>query len=303
MESRDDMDIQCVRALVFDGGGIKSLAHCGALKQLERFGLILDEIMLLAGTTTGSQLASLLACGYNVNELQDIFTSMPFVKYTNKKTTIARNTLRLLCSYGMCNGDELENYIDNLIWTKLGKKKATFRDLYTKRFKFLRLSGTCLSTSTLEYFDVCLTPNMPISKAVRIACCVPLYYSPIKYNNKYYVDSTVVNHLHIDTFPNVVKLLFNFKDARVIECFGIKQKHPKHKITNIVRFLFALLAATNNPHFQDVDYPKRSRTVDDYTTVITVDTPYICDTEITDSITRMLLKQGAIAVDNVLFST
>ena len=63
--------------LVFEGGGIKSIAYIGALKHLVELS-VLKNIKNFAGTSSGSQIATLLAIGYNLDELEEIILNTPF---------------------------------------------------------------------------------------------------------------------------------------------------------------------------------------------------------------------------------
>ena len=52
------------------GGGIKGFAHIGAIKALEEAGIHFDYI---SGTSSGSIVAMLYACGYSTDKIHDIF--------------------------------------------------------------------------------------------------------------------------------------------------------------------------------------------------------------------------------------
>ena len=56
--------------LVLSGGGVKGAAHIGVLKALEEKNINFDFI---SGTSSGSIVATLYACGYKPNEIYDIF--------------------------------------------------------------------------------------------------------------------------------------------------------------------------------------------------------------------------------------
>lgn len=57
--------------LVFAGGGAKGIVHVGALKELETQG---HTFKRLVGTSAGAITATLLAAGYNADEIQDAIT-------------------------------------------------------------------------------------------------------------------------------------------------------------------------------------------------------------------------------------
>ena len=56
--------------LVLSGGGVKGAAHIGVLKALEEAGI---KISSISGTSSGSIVAVLYACGYSSNEIYYIF--------------------------------------------------------------------------------------------------------------------------------------------------------------------------------------------------------------------------------------
>ena len=57
-------------ALVLSGGAIRGAAHVGALRALERYGLIPDAI---AGTSAGSMVGALYGSGMPVAEIDEVF--------------------------------------------------------------------------------------------------------------------------------------------------------------------------------------------------------------------------------------
>ena len=56
--------------LALSGGGVKGAAHIGVIKALEEAGI---KISSISGTSSGSIVAVLYACGYSSNEIYYIF--------------------------------------------------------------------------------------------------------------------------------------------------------------------------------------------------------------------------------------
>src|SRR5882672_6460985 len=56
-------------AVVFGGGGMKGLAHIGALKALHRHGIIPDEYI---GTSVGAFIGAMAAGGLSPDQMEDI---------------------------------------------------------------------------------------------------------------------------------------------------------------------------------------------------------------------------------------
>src|SRR5262245_24361242 len=56
-------------AVVLGGGGMKGLAHIGALKALHRHGIVPDEYI---GTSVGSYIAAMAAGGLTADQIEEI---------------------------------------------------------------------------------------------------------------------------------------------------------------------------------------------------------------------------------------
>lgn len=286
------MDIE---ALGFQGGGIKGLAYIGALKQLKEYGLDMNKIKRFAGTSAGSQIATLLAVGYDIEELEAIFSNIPFHKYNDGSFGIFRNIHRILWSYGYNKGTFMKDFIDRLITDKLGNNKTTFLDLYDKKKVILRITGTCLTTRELEYFDYKLSPHMPICKAVQISSCVPLFYAAVKYNGKYYVDGAVLRNLPIKAFPENKTLFFRFKENQYDRNGG------KKPIKNILQFVYSIIDTTSK-YCNDLAITDAMHTLHSNIRMIEIDTYMVKATDfaISAKTKNFLVKQGGHAVSDYI---
>jgi len=206
-------------ALIFEGGGVKGIAYNGALLKLEELD-ILKNIKYVAGTSAGSQAALLVACGYNATEIENILSEVPFSKFLDSSWGFFRDMYRLIFKYGYYKGVYLEKYIDNLIYKKLSIQNITFENLYKKTGIVLRVTGTCLNTQSLEWFDHVKTPNMKVAKAIHISSCIPFMFKPVMYNNKYYIDGGCLNNLPCNAFEDKCTLAMNLVESE--ECHEIK---------------------------------------------------------------------------------
>jgi len=66
--------MECVRTLVFGGGGVKSIAYLGAMEEMVRLGTNWDmfcrQLICLAGSSAGAFSAVCVAMGKTLPELQ-----------------------------------------------------------------------------------------------------------------------------------------------------------------------------------------------------------------------------------------
>lgn len=82
------------RNLVFEGGGVKGIAYVGAMKVLEKEG-ILKNIKRVGGTSAGSINAVLLAAGFSNQEILKIMNELDFNDFKDDSWGALRNMTRL----------------------------------------------------------------------------------------------------------------------------------------------------------------------------------------------------------------
>lgn len=100
--------------LCLSGGGIKGVAHVGAIKAFEEENIKFDAI---AGTSSGSIVAALWACDYSYEEMYDLFK-----KYGNNIKDIDwKNILKIIYGVlvkrklivtGLNSGEVIENIVN-----------------------------------------------------------------------------------------------------------------------------------------------------------------------------------------------
>ena len=165
--------------LALAGGGVKGAAHIGVLKAFEEKKVKIDYI---AGTSSGSIVSALYACGYNADEIYHIFK-----KYCNKINYVSiKNILKLLLGLvlkrkvliqGLNNGDEIEK-----LMKKFGGNKGISNinqlkmpiiipsvDLHNgKVYVFSSNEKRGLYNDKIEYIN-----DIDIALAVRASCSYP----------------------------------------------------------------------------------------------------------------------------------
>ena len=108
-------------SLILEGGGVRGIAYIGVVQCMQDNNLLKD-IKYFAGSSAGSQAASLLAIGYNADEFKEIFISTDVEKFKDDSCGCCRDLWRFFNKFGYYKGEYLETYFDNLIERKLNKK-------------------------------------------------------------------------------------------------------------------------------------------------------------------------------------
>lgn len=192
--------------LVFEGGGVKGIAYCGALKQLEE-SKILSSIKRVAGTSAGAITAGLLSVGYAHQDIERELKPAVFKSFMDDSLGYIRDTYRLLSKFGWYKGDAFQEWFEGLIQKKTGNKKITFGEVAeeskkNQSYRSLYVTGTNLNKKITEFFDEERTPNMPVAEGVRISMSIPLFFCAVKLNNNYYVDGGLYYNYPINIFDN-----------------------------------------------------------------------------------------------------
>ena len=116
-----------IDTLVFSGGGIKGIGFVGCLNALINKGLY-DEnkIKTLIGTSAGSIIATFIAVGYKIKEINEIALELNFGLI---RDITAENVLNFFQDFGIDTGKELERIMEIIIKKKT-KENLTFKELY-----------------------------------------------------------------------------------------------------------------------------------------------------------------------------
>jgi predicted acylesterase/phospholipase RssA len=82
-------------------------------------------------------------------------------------------------------------------------RRATFGMLkdFNNGKKTLSISSFDITNGTLVYFNSDTSPNLPISKAIRMSSSIPLIFEPMEHEGHLFVDGCLMRRLPIDAFP------------------------------------------------------------------------------------------------------
>jgi predicted acylesterase/phospholipase RssA len=178
--------------ICLSGGGIKGFAHIGALNYLELKNHInLSKIKKWVGTSAGAFISFLFSIGYTTTELGEILFN---VKFNLLEPDIDVDMLLSQC--GVDNGDKIITILKYLLKLKYNIEEITFKEHFELTKKELIITGTNYCKGIGETFDYIKYPNMSVIIAVRISSSVPILFTPVCFNNEYYIDGALT-----DNFP------------------------------------------------------------------------------------------------------
>jgi len=172
-----------IKNLVFEGAGVRGIAYCGAMQELESRGL-LQNVEKVGGTSAGAIMALTISLGYTPAEIAKIISTTNFKKFNDGRFLFIGGINRTSKYFGWYRGYKFEKWLQKIIVAKTGDADISFEQLHQRNFKDLYLTGTCINKQKLIIFSYENYPGMKIKDAVRISMSVPLYFEAVFIDKK-----------------------------------------------------------------------------------------------------------------------
>lgn len=167
-----------VKNLVFEGAGIRGIAYCGAIREMETADMM-KSVEKVGGTSAGAIVALIVSLGYTGKELEQIIGGTNFKKFNDGHNLFAGGINRTNKYFGWYRGNNFERWLEKIIVQKTGNPDITLEELYKQGFKKLYVTGTCLNKQQLVIFSHETYPRMKVKDAVRISMSIPLYFEAV----------------------------------------------------------------------------------------------------------------------------
>lgn len=216
--------------LALSGGGIRGIAHAGALKALEDNGIHIDAI---GGTSSGALISSLYALGYSPYYIYILFkryakdivgiNSAPIISEIKKY--IANKKIQIK---GLKADNSLEETYNQLA---LRKGVKTIKDIK----KMPLVIPTVDVGKAKEYIFTNIVPenaqdkeqyitDISIGKAVKASSCFPAIFCPCEFRGHIFLDGGVLDNIPVSEVKKqgVDKVIaINFKADDIDESSNI----------------------------------------------------------------------------------
>jgi NTE family protein len=210
--------------LVLEGGGVKGIAHVGAVTALAEAGCTFPRA---AGSSAGAIVAALVAAlqraGEPLSRLEDVMRSVDYRRLRDRqglgRLPLVGPGLALLTDDGLYSGRYLEDFLTGALG-ELGVR--TFGDLRLDpvdpaaeglapdRAYALVVTASDLSRRRLARLPWDLAAygrdadDFPVARAVRASAAIPLYFSPVRLRTSggeaTWVDGGLLSNHPVDLF-------------------------------------------------------------------------------------------------------
>ncbi|MFW6202138.1 MAG: patatin-like phospholipase family protein, partial [Gemmatimonadota bacterium] len=164
--------------LVLGGGGLKGIAHIGALRALEDAGVRPDAII---GTSIGALVGALHASGMQLDELEARALALEEDHILRVNRRVA--WIRGLKQSSIYRGEPLHDYIRDAL------PAESFDDFATP----FRLNAVSLNTGRQVWFGTGARTDLPPADAVYASSALPVYLPPLPVDGDHLVDGGVLD--------------------------------------------------------------------------------------------------------------
>ncbi|MDU4695208.1 MULTISPECIES: patatin-like phospholipase family protein [Paenibacillus] len=165
---------------VFEGGGVKGISLAGAVRAAEKYGARFHRV---AGTSSGSIIASMIAAGYSADEMKDLIMTTSFSKFLKRapifNLALVGPALRILFKKGLYAGEALEEWVRQIL---LAKGIRTFGDLTPGKLTIIASDITSGKIMVLpdDLDKIGINPaTFEVARAVRMSCSIPYFFDPV----------------------------------------------------------------------------------------------------------------------------
>lgn len=242
-----------ITTLCLSGGGIYGYAEVGAISELEKY-IDFSYIKNIMGVSVGAMVAGLYAVGYKTSELINILYNFDFTSLIQGSSILSY--FKLYEKYGLYEAECLENEIENLICRKTNIKYCTFSQIE----KNLTIIATNLNYQKPYFFNKNETPNMIISKAIRMSIAYPGIMTPIVYRGDLYADGGItINYpiIMVDNLEEAIGITFSAYNENMDGTLK-----TKFAINNIYDYIYSLaLSMSRSTYISQINKKHLDRSI------------------------------------------
>ena len=169
-------------ALVLGGGGLRGLAHVGALRALESRGLIPEEVV---GSSIGALVAATWAAGFTIREMESIALSLR--RKDVFEIAHADMAFKRMRAPALYKAEPLEELVSGLLGD------TTFRELPRK----LIVGSVDINSGSQIFWGLPGLDHVRVADAVFASCALPGFFPPREIDGRHWVDGAVVDNLPV----------------------------------------------------------------------------------------------------------
>lgn len=221
-------------AIVLCGGGVYGALLLGAIEQKH-----FNNIRMIAGTSIGAVIGTLLCLDYQVKDILDtLVRHVPFVRDVDIHLLFTR--------YGLYDTQRFLSLVRQMISSKTNVR-ITFAQLYEQFGKDLIITGTNVSQGRSCYFNRMECPDMCVIDAIEISTCVPFVFPCTLFESDMYIDGAFTDNLPVVYTEQYIREHYTEEPFHVT-VLNIRYEFTDLKIDSLVHFVIHMITLFVNHH-------------------------------------------------------
>lgn len=197
-----------IRTLCISGGGVKGIAYCGVfekIQELEMLKRINMNVSRVCCVSAGCFFGLIYVLGYKFAEIKEEILNKSFIEF---KDISLKN---LFTGYGLDSGKNVTTWLETLIIKKGFNKNITFKELQEQTGIDFQVIATNLDKFEYTAFDNKNTPDMKVTKAIRMSISIPFLFTAESYKDEVYVDGGIINSYPIQYVMEEIDYVLGFR--------------------------------------------------------------------------------------------
>jgi NTE family protein len=178
--------------LVFEGGGVKGIAHVGALHALENTPALQNEIKIagVGGTSAGAIVAALYAAGYSAEDLKKELEKTSLGQLIGEPVGYAKWAYRIWKRKGIYDTSAIFTWLRGLLERK---GVVTFKDLHQKRQIPCRIVASDVTDGSYKKYTERNEDDKVASRVLQ-SLSIPIFFEPYADGDNLYVDGGMLSN-------------------------------------------------------------------------------------------------------------
>lgn len=196
-----------IKHLVFSGGAHYGVTGYSAIEYIKEVGYInYDNIESIYATSAGSVNAVLFCLNIDKNQMYDYIINRHWSKDFLLNSESFTN---IIFKKGLYEMNCFDNFFKPLFAIKDIDIDITMKDFYDKFKIFMEFNTICINSFENIIINHITYPDLPVIKAVKMSSSIPLIFTPVYFENKFYVDGGVLMNYPLNSCINNKKCDLN----------------------------------------------------------------------------------------------
>ena len=199
-----------IEHLAISGAGTGGIIQVGMIQQALSEGIFsLDQIKSYHGSSAGAIISLLLCIRVSIQELVDYVVLRPWEKW------IQYDIPHFYENKGMVSSDCFISFLSPFFHAYNVPLEITLQELYHRTGVDLYIYTTKMMTLESIPLHHTTHPDLSVVKAIMMSANMPILFTPVKYQDEYYIDGALRSHCPLIPFPEetVLNIYISYQPA------------------------------------------------------------------------------------------